>query len=137
MIIQFDGIDRVKRMLFFHLLVSTPALKQLAALIIYPERIHEQFVDLSNLFFCRLPVERASGLKRGLLVDQRNQFRLACHRLRQDRIACPHAVRFMRIASARRDLPIFLRQFLRTGIGLNRFTTVKRLHKIESFGNFR
>ena len=55
MIIQFDGIDRVKRMLFFHLLVSTPALKQLAALIIYPERIHEQFVDLSNLFFVVFP----------------------------------------------------------------------------------
>ena len=70
-------------------------------------------------------------------MDQRDQFRLACHRLRQDRIACPHAVRLMCVASSRRDLAVLLRQLFGSRIRFCRLATVERLDKIKPLRDLR
>ena len=114
MIVQLNGIDRIKRMLFLHLLIPSPALQELSTLIVYPEGVHEELVDLADPLFCRLLVEHAACLERRLLMDQRDQLRLTCHRLRKDRISSSDTIRLVGITPACRDLPVLLCQLERS-----------------------
>ena len=66
-------------MLFLHLLIPSPALQELPALIVYPEGIDKQLIDLADFLLRRLLIEHAARLERRLLVS------LVARRLRQPR----------------------------------------------------
>ena len=82
MIIQFNWINWIERMLNFHLFISSSSFQKLTALVIYPERIYQQFIYLSYLLLGSFFIKNSSGLKRGLLMNHGNQFSLTCYRLR-------------------------------------------------------
>ena len=52
MIIQFDRINRIERMLFLHLFISSMPFQKFSAFIVYPKRIHKEFIHFPDLFFC-------------------------------------------------------------------------------------
>ena len=70
-------------------------------------------------------------------MDQGDQLRLAGHGFGQDRIACPHAVRLMRVASSCRDLAVFPRQLFGAGVGSCRLAAVKCSTKSNRFRDLR
>ena len=107
MIVQLDRVDGVEGMLFHHFFISPPTFYKFPALIIYPEGIHEELVDLADPLFCRLLVKSTARFEGGLFVDQGDELGLTSDRLRQDRISPPHASGLVGIAAPGHDLPVF------------------------------